>query len=158
MNPATIAYNLIYISRPLVLIAVAPHWAVALKMQRYLKQDPADICVLLLRVIEYNNFNTGYQPFWTTGRLMNWMKKNCAGMHLGLEQAIREHLDQAVSSVHQAQCLMLNKQIHRQGGYIQTNVNMQQYPKGPWQNVAYQFYWRPWPQPADPPYYSLPAV
>src|SRR5580700_1879803 len=98
MNSTTIAYNTIYFSGPLVLIAVAPHWAVALKMQRYLKQDPADICVLLLRVIEYNKFKTGLTPFWTPEILMNWMKKNCAGMSPGLEQAIRRHLDQAVSS------------------------------------------------------------
>src|SRR5580700_8978131 len=111
MNSTTIAYNTIYFSGPLVLIAVAPHWAVALKMQRYLKQDPADICVLLLRVMEYNGFNMGLAPYWTTGKLMRWMKNNCAGMQDGLEQAIERHLDQAVSMVNQAQRILLTTTI-----------------------------------------------
>lgn len=47
-----IELHTVYTSSSLTLISVTPFWAVSLKLSRYVKWDPGDIC-LLLRLVNY---------------------------------------------------------------------------------------------------------
>ncbi|KAJ3507414.1 hypothetical protein NLJ89_g6321 [Agrocybe chaxingu] len=58
----------------LTLISVTPFWAVALKLVRYSKWDPGDICLLLRngQVLSHTN--------WSPESLENWLQTSCWAM------------------------------------------------------------------------------
>jgi hypothetical protein len=70
-----IANNTIYSSPGLTLIAIAPFWAVALKMKRYAHVDQEDICVLLLHGLKMRGGG-----LWTEELLEKWLLQNCHGL------------------------------------------------------------------------------
>ncbi|TFK38589.1 hypothetical protein BDQ12DRAFT_117435 [Crucibulum laeve] len=55
----------------LTLVSVTPFWAVSLKLVRYTKWDPGDICMLL----KYGTILSKVQ--WTEELLQNWLFKQC---------------------------------------------------------------------------------
>jgi len=71
LKPNNVALNTIYESRGLTLISVTMFWGVALKMVRYLKDDPADILAMLRHGTKLN----GVQ--WTPQVLENWLFQLC---------------------------------------------------------------------------------
>ncbi|KAJ3793485.1 hypothetical protein GGU11DRAFT_400094 [Lentinula aff. detonsa] len=59
----------------LTIISVTPFWAVALKLVRYTKWDPGDICLLLLLG------SVTQKGHWTAEQLEGWIKTNCSAMN-----------------------------------------------------------------------------
>ena len=98
VKPVNIAHQTVYSSSGLLLIAVCPFWAVALKIVRYQKDDPADICAILLAGASLTNGS------WTPELLEKWLWKHCWSMgYAGYDQAkiqlMRERLADAVKRV-----------------------------------------------------------
>ncbi|KAF5375987.1 hypothetical protein D9757_008826 [Collybiopsis confluens] len=59
----------------LTIVNVTPFWAVALKLVRYTKWDPGDICLLLL----FGSVARGVK--WTADNLEGWIRVNCSAMN-----------------------------------------------------------------------------
>ncbi|TRM62024.1 hypothetical protein BD626DRAFT_458997 [Schizophyllum amplum] len=68
MQPHVAESQTLFKGRALVVLGVPSYWAVALKLQRYVNWDPADICLILRYV---SNFP------WTVDYLEKWLRDNC---------------------------------------------------------------------------------
>ncbi|GAW04600.1 hypothetical protein LENED_006405 [Lentinula edodes] len=62
-------------NQQLTIVNVTPFWAVALKLVRYTKWDPGDICLLLL----YGSVTR--KVHWNAQNLENWIRYNCSAMN-----------------------------------------------------------------------------
>lgn len=74
LKPNNIHLHTVYTSPGLTLVSVTPFWAVALKMVRYQKDDPADITAILRNGTRLN----GVQ--WTPEVLERWLLTECWAM------------------------------------------------------------------------------
>ncbi|KAE9404211.1 hypothetical protein BT96DRAFT_758762, partial [Gymnopus androsaceus JB14] len=61
----------------LSIVSVTPFWAVALKLVRYTKWDPGDICLILL----YGSVARRPGVQWTAETLEGWIRCNCSAMN-----------------------------------------------------------------------------
>ncbi|KAL4261085.1 hypothetical protein AB1N83_007430 [Pleurotus pulmonarius] len=73
LRPNNLHLHTIFTSsnQQLILISVTPFWAVALKLVRYCKWDPGDICALL------RNGTIMSKVTWTAEVLERWLHKEC---------------------------------------------------------------------------------
>ncbi|KAJ8474556.1 hypothetical protein ONZ45_g15906 [Pleurotus djamor] len=76
LRPNNVHLHTIFTSRnqQLTLVSVTPFWAVALKLVRYCKWDPGDICALLRNGTLMSNVT------WTPEILEGWLHKECWSM------------------------------------------------------------------------------
>lgn len=75
MEPTNVEINTIYNNNKLRLIGVSWSWAVALKLVRFKKDDPADIA----RILTLGYHQKGLE--WTETKLENWLRDMCWPMN-----------------------------------------------------------------------------
>ncbi|GLB42575.1 hypothetical protein LshimejAT787_1200240 [Lyophyllum shimeji] len=87
LQPHNVALHTVYTAPNglLRLISVPPVWSIALKLVRYTKYDPGDICLLLRNGTNLNNVH------WTPATLASWLRTDAAPMSFELWTAAKLH-------------------------------------------------------------------
>jgi len=98
IKPNNVHLHTLYTSPGLTLVSVTPFWAVALKLVRYQKHDPADITAILRNGTRLN----GVQ--WSVEILERWLQTECWAMGYGnypdwLKRDMRERIGHAVAQL-----------------------------------------------------------
>lgn len=100
IKPNNVHLHTVFTSGSLSLISVNPYWAVALKLVRYSRFDPGDICLLL------RNGTTASNVYWTPETLQRWLFNECWPMgysnyDTSQLQQMRTRIEHAVDMVSQ---------------------------------------------------------
>jgi hypothetical protein len=98
LNQSNLDLHTIFTSPGLTLVAVAPFWAVALKLVRYKKHDPPDIAALLRSGTRLNGVR------WSREVLEGWLLNECWAMGYAsypewLVADMRERIKHAISLI-----------------------------------------------------------
>jgi hypothetical protein len=105
VTPSNIATQTLFRSPGLHLIGVPPSWGVALKIVRYEKHDPADICAILRGGPAAGR---GWWE-WTEESLERWLRDNCTAWERGVGrdkgEVVRARLGDVVKRVRWELCL-----------------------------------------------------